>query len=242
MAGQEQLFNALRSFATTLAGDYDVSDVLHQVCDHLVEVLSAAGAGVTVYDSEHRLRFAAATNGAIIAAETVQEETQEGPCTACLTRGAPVVVEDIAVDGRWPHYREVLQQHGLRSIVALPLVVRDERVGAVDVYDTDARSWSESEVAAASVLAEVATAYVVRANATAEIERVNEQLQRALDSRIVIEQAKGKLAGERGIHMDAAFELLRAYARSHNETVRSVSERVVAGTLELPEASSGLSA
>jgi GAF domain-containing protein len=233
MAGQQQLFNALQAFASTLAGDYDVSDVLHQVCDHLVDVLSAEGAGVTVLDADRQLRFAAATNAAVIDAERVQEETQEGPCTDCLATGQAIVVTDVASDHRWPRYRDVLQQHGLRSVVALPMVVHDQRIGAVDVYDTESRRWSESDVAAASVLAQMATAYAVRANATAEVERVNEQLQRALESRIVIEQAKGKLAGERSIDMDTAFQLIRVYARSHSETVRSVAERVVAGTLDV---------
>lgn len=238
MAGRQQLFNALRSFAATLAGDYDVSDVLHQVCDHLVEVLGAAGAGVTVLDGDRRLRFAAATNAAVIASERVQEETQEGPCTECLATGEAMVVTDVRADDRWPRYRDALGEAGLRSIVAIPLLVRDQRIGAVDVYDTEPRRWSESDVAAASVLAQMATAYVVRAHATAEIERVNEQLQRALDSRIVIEQAKGKLAGERSIEMDAAFQLLRSHARSNNLTVRTVAERVVAGELELGDRAS----
>lgn len=233
MAGQQQLFDALRSFAATLAGDYDVTDVLHQVCDHLMEVLDADGAGVTLYDGDGSLRFAAATSGAVIATEKVQEETQEGPCTDCLRTGEPIVVSDVAVDDRWPSYRNALGEAGFRSVVAIPLIVSDQRIGAVDVYDTDPRSWSEEDLAAASVLAQVATAYVIRANLTAEVARVNEQLQQALDSRIVIEQAKGKLAGERGIDMDAAFELIRSHARSHNETVRSVSERIVSGLLDL---------
>lgn len=233
MAGQQQLFNALRSFAATLAGDYDVSDVLHQVCDHLVEVLDADGAGVTVLDGDRRLRFAAATGATVIAAERVQEETQEGPCTDCLATGEAMVVPDVRADARWPRYRDALGDAGLRSVVAIPMLVRDQRIGAVDVYDDDPRRWSEDDVAAASVLAQMATAYVLRANATAEIERVNEQLQQALESRIVIEQAKGKVAGERAIDMDSAFQLIRSHARSNNLTVRAVAQRIVAGELEL---------
>lgn len=233
MAGQQQLFDALQSFAATLAGDYEVSDVLHQVGDHLVEVLGAHGAGVTLYDADRNLRFAVATNAAVIAAEKVQEETQEGPCTDCLATGQPIVVEDVAGDRRWPRYRTVMGDHGLRSVVAVPLVVGEQRIGAVDVYDAEPRRWSEPDVAAARVLAQMATAYVIRANLTAEAERVNEQLQRALDSRIVIEQAKGKLAGERSIDVDAAFQVIRAHARSNNQTVRTVAEQVVAGSVEL---------
>lgn len=234
MAGQQQLLDALQSFAAALAGDYDVSDVLHQVADHLVDVLGARGAGVTLYDAEGQLRFAAATNAAVIAAEKIQEETQEGPCTDSLATGQAVVVDDVRADDRWPRYRRLLEERGLRSLVAVPLVVRDQRIGAIDVYDVEPRRWSESDVAAARVLAQMATAYVIRANLTAEVERVNEQLQRALDSRIVIEQAKGKIAGERGIDVDAAFEHIRGYARSHNQTVRSVAEQIVAGSLDLP--------
>jgi GAF domain-containing protein len=235
VAGQDQLFNALRSFAATLAGDYDVADVLDRVCDHLVDVLGGVGAGVTLLDGDGQLRFAAANHPAVIASEQAQERVQEGPCTECLRGASPVVVPDIAVEDRWPSYRGALGEAELRAVVAVPLVVRDQTIGAVDVYTDEPRRWSEDDVEAATVLAQMATAYVIRANLTAEVERVNEQLQQALESRVYIEQAKGKLAGERSIDMEEAFEVIRSYARSTNQTVRMVAQRLVAGEVELPD-------
>lgn len=233
MAGQEQLFNALRSFAATLASDYDVSEVLDGVCDHLVEVLDGLGAGVTLLDGDGQLRFAAANHPAVVASEQAQERVQEGPCTDCLAGPAPIVVADIAIEDRWPAYREALAGADLRAVVAVPLVVRDQTIGAVDVYTDEPRRWSDDDIEAATVLAQMATAYVIRANLTAEVERVNEQLQQALESRIFIEQAKGKLAGERAIDMEEAFEVLRSYARSTNQTVRAVAQQLVAGEIEI---------
>lgn len=232
MAVHDQLYVALQAFAATIAGDYDVSDVLHRVCDHLVDVVGGAGAGVSVLDGAGQVRFAAATSTAVVAIERCQEDAQDGPCAEALRTGDPVVIDDVCGDGRWPAYCEAVQANGMRAVLAVPLVVRNDRIGAVDVYDVDGRRWSDDDVAAATVLAQMATAYVIRANATAAVERVNEQLQQALESRVVIEQAKGRLAGERGIAVDDAFELIRSYARSHNETVRAVAERVVAGELD----------
>lgn len=233
MAGQEQLFNALRSFAATLASDYEVAEVLDGVCDHLVEVLDGLGAGVTLLDGDGQLRFAAANHPAVVASEQAQERVQEGPCTDCLAGAAPIVVPDIAVEDRWPAYREALGGADLRAVVAVPLVVRDQTIGAVDVYTDEPRRWSDDDIEAATVLAQMATAYVIRANLTAEVERVNEQLQQALESRIFIEQAKGKLAGERAIDMEEAFEVLRSHARSTNQTVRAVAQQLVAGEIEI---------
>jgi len=242
LAVHDQLYVALQAFAATIAGDYDVSDVLHRVCDHLVEVVGGAGAGVSLLDGGGQVRFAAATSTAVGGIERYQEDAQDGPCAVALRTGKPVVIGDVCGDRRWPAYCDAVQANGMRAVLAVPLVVREDRIGAVDVYDVEARRWSDHDVAAATVLAQMATAYVIRANATAEVERVNEQLQQALESRIVIEQAKGRLAGERGIDVDDAFEVIRGHARSHNETVRSVAERIVAGELDPPGSERGAGA
>lgn len=128
---------------------------------------------------------------------------------------------------RWPGYCDVLERHDLRAVLGLPLVINDERIGALDVYDRSTRSWSETEVSAAGVLADVATAYVANAGELARTRRTAEQLQHALDSRVVIEQAKGKLSESTSLSMDEAFELMRNHARSTGQTVRSVARQVI---------------
>jgi GAF domain-containing protein len=228
MGDHEVLFDVLRRFARTMTSRYDLPDVLHELCVHASEVLGAAGAGVSVFDDDGRLRFVTATSEVVITAERAQEEGEEGPCYSSLEEMRPVVVDDIgAVRDRWPGYCRTLEEQGLHAVLGLPLVLSDQRIGAIDVYDGPPRSWSESEVAAASVLADVATAYVANAGELARSRRTTEQLQHALESRVEIEQAKGKLSQSAAMSLDEAFELMRARARSTSRTVRDIAREVI---------------
>ena len=223
----EVLFGALRRFARTMTRHYDVSDALHEICDQITDVVGATGAGVSLLDEDGALRFVTATNGAVVTAERSQERTQSGPCHAAIERGEPVPVCDVRDRAdEWPDYCSTVSEIGLVAVLGLPMVLGDLRIGSLDVYDR-AREWTESEVAAGALLAEMATAYVLNASEIARNRRTSEQLQTALDSRVVIEQAKGVLSGQRGVSMDEAFEAIRRHARSNNATVRSVAQDVV---------------
>jgi len=225
----EALHQVLRRFARTMTRRYDVSDVLHELSDHAVEIMDCAGAGVAVVDAHGDLRFATATNQDVVAAEQAQEEAQDGPCFASLQERRPVAVEDVREhEQRWPAFVAAAADHGLTSVLGLPLVLDDERIGTINVYDRGRRTWTGEEIAQALVLGDVAAAYIHNASELARSRRTAEQLQRALDSRVVIEQAKGVLAASLGLTVDDAFELLRRHARGNNLTVRSVSERILA--------------
>lgn len=228
MEEHEVLFDVLRRFARTMTSRYDLPDVLQELCDHATEVLGAAGAGVSVLDDEGQLHFVTATDQVIIAAERAQERERTGPCYASLEEMQPVAIDDIRrFRDRWPGYCRTLEEHGLHAVVGLPLVLSERRIGAVDVYDREPRSWSTPEVAAAEVLADVATAYVANAGELARSLRTTEQLQQALDGRVVIEQAKGKLSESSGLSMDEAFGVMRAYARNTGQTVRAVARQMI---------------
>lgn len=121
-------------------------------------------------------------------------------------------------------------------MIGIPLTVGERRLGALNIYNQAPRTWTPDDIANARVLANVATSYVLHASRIDEATRLNEQLQHALDSRIVIEQAKGLLAGEYGIPLEASFTISRHHSRSNNATLRSVADAVV--TLGLrPQAS-----
>lgn len=228
MGDHEVLFDVLRRFARTMSQPYVLIDVLHELCDHATEVLGATGAGVSVFDEDGELRFVTGTSEPVIAAEQAQERTQSGPCYAAIDERRPIAVEDIRADrDRWPSYGEVLRSNDLRAVLGLPLVLDDQRIGALDVYDRASRVWRDTEITAASVLADVATAYIANASELARTRRTAEQLQTALDSRIVIEQAKGKISESSEMSMDDAFEAIRRHARTNGRTVRSVAQQVI---------------
>ncbi|MDW3213669.1 MAG: GAF and ANTAR domain-containing protein [Ilumatobacteraceae bacterium] len=228
------LFDLLRRFAATMTRQFDVSDVLYELGDGAMAILDAAGAGVSVVNDVGELVFITSTSQFLVDIEHVQTEHQAGPCVEAFRRGETVPISDIEQLDQWPHYREAARRSGLSSVVGLPLVLDDHHIGSLNVYDTKIRTWTEGEMASASVLADVATAYLVHAGELAKARELTEQLQYALDSRIVIEQAKGMLSRDHSISVDAAFRVLRKYARSNNLGLRDVAHGVVDSGLTIP--------
>lgn len=229
MATAEALLRVLRSFARTMAGSYDITDALHEMSDNAVEVLDAAGAGIGLCD-DNQLRFVTATSEAAVTAERAQERLQAGPCYASLLERHPVPVTDIRDHhDEWPEFCAIVEEVGFMSVLGLPLVLADRRVGSLNIYDTAPRAWDEAAISTGTLLADIACAFILNASELAQSQRTAEQLQHALDSRVLIEQAKGRLVGELDMAPDAAFEVIRHHARSNHESVRDVSRRVIEG-------------
>ena len=227
MPANDLLLDVLKRFAATLAGSFDVSEVLYDLNDRVVEILGADGAGVSLGDDHDMLRFVAANNEASAAMETAQQDSQQGPCHDAYQTLTPVLVTDLADHADWSVFRAQAHQIGYQSVAGIPMALNGKRFGVINVYSCDVRTWTDDDIAAALTLADMATSYVVHSSEIENVRRVNEQLQTALDSRIIIEQAKGLLAGERAIPIDAAFALLRDHARANSATLRSVAEAVV---------------
>lgn len=223
----DALFEVLTRFADTLADRFDIADVLYSLTDSTVEVLDATAAGVSLADDHGALQFVSANSELAAELERIQQDSRQGPCHQAFMTSSAVIVGDIARHEGWPIYRSGAAQLGLHAVMGIPLVVGEHRLGALNVYHDEVRQWSDDDVKAAQILANIATSFVLHATLLDDAARLNEQLQRALDSRIVIEQAKGVLAGELGLGLDAAFETLRNHARSSQVPLRTVAEAVV---------------
>jgi GAF domain-containing protein len=222
----QQLIDVLTRFSRTLAGRYDVSDVLYELSDAVTQVLNAAGAGVSLGD-QGRLRFATATNESITHLENVQQDTQEGPCHVAYSTNQPVFVRDLRESTDWSQLTDAAVRAGLVSVAGIPMSFDGRAVGSLNIYDDDIRDWTDQDLAATRVLADIATGYLVHASELDQARRVNEQLEAALESRVVIEQGKGMLAAERGITVDQAFAILREHARTRRAPIRTVAQAVV---------------
>jgi GAF domain-containing protein len=227
MVAQQQLFQALSEFAQTLVHRYAVADVLFHLTDHVTDVLDVTGAGVSLGDGEDRLRFVTASNETIVEIERVQELAQQGACVDAYRSGVVNASNDLDAESRWPQLVPDALRLGLRSVVAIPMQFSDETIGALNIYDSRPRTWDDEDQSAAQLLAHIAVGYVANASQLEQSERVREQLQRALESRIVIEQAKGMIAADQGIGVDEAFKRLRQYARSHNANLHTAADAVV---------------
>ncbi len=235
MPSPETLLDSLERFASTLTGGYGIGDVLHNLTQEMAEVLSLTGAGVTlVHDGQQR--FVTAAVQAIATLERTQEHWQKGPCIDAVSTGHAVAVEDIATGDageRWPDYVVTAKTAGIRAVAGIPMLAEGEAIGAVNLYDSEPRCWTTEDLRVAGVFSRIATGYLTHASAARQQQRTAEQLQQALNTRLIIEQAKGVLAAKRETTVDEAFLILRRYARSHNARIHDVAGAVVRGDLLL---------
>ena len=234
---EDPFVRVLLSFVSAMSRTYDLTDMYYELCEKATEVLGVTGAGVAVADESGKLRFVTGTSDQIVQMEKVQEENQEGPCMTAFQQQRPVMIEDIQEVEQWLGYKAAARQLHVRSVMGFPLSFDSKRLGALNIYHQEPRSWTEKDVRICSALAEMATAYLVRASELQQVRQVNQQLQNALESRIVIEQAKGLLAGERGVDLDKAFEILRAHARHNSILLKDVATAVVKMGLRIPDRS-----
>lgn len=226
---------ALRSFATDMGRSYDIIEMSYRLGERVTEALGVAGAGVSVQDEAGDLKFVTATSEKIGLMEQVQEKHQQGPCVSALRTQRPLVVNDLGTVSDWPEYREVARELQLCAVVGYPLSHEELRLGALNVYSAETREWTNDDLDVLGVFADMATAYLVRTAQLAETRELAKQLQGALDSRVVIEQAKGMLANQHGIKVDEAFRRLRRHSQEHNMKLLEVCRLVVNHGLPIPD-------
>jgi GAF domain-containing protein len=190
---------------------------------------------VTLVDDGQQ-RFVTAAVEAVATLERVQENFQEGPCVDAVATAAPVAVPDIAVgdaSDRWPDYTIAAKNTGIQAVAGIPMLAEGVAIGAVNLYDSQPRNWSAEDLRIATIFASIATGYLAHASSAQQQQRTAEQLQQALNTRLIIEQAKGVLATQRQTTVDEAFKTLRKYAREHHARIHDVSRAVVKGDLLL---------
>lgn len=207
--------------------------MLYHLTDQVVAVLGVDGAGVSLARDGEKLTFVTATDAKVTAIEDQQIAHDEGPCHDAFHTGEVVVVRDLETEQRWPDYRQAALVHGARAVVGIPMPVGEQRIGALNVYHHSPRDWSDEQVDVAQVLADMASGYILNATTLAESRSLADQLQHALDSRVVVEQAKGIVAERGDIAPQDAFELIRAHARRTGTRVHDTAQQVVDGVLDL---------
>jgi transcriptional regulator with GAF, ATPase, and Fis domain len=222
--------------ADTMVADFDVIDFLHLLTDRTVRLLAADAAGVVLADPRGQLRVAAASSEEAGLLELFQLQKDQGPCLDCFRTGRAVTATDLAgLAQRWPRFAEAAIQAGFATVEALPMRLRDQVIGALNMFRAAPGGLDPADLRIAQALADVATIGLLHERNVRRRDTVAEQLQAALNSRVVIEQAKGKLAERLGIDMDRAFAMLRDYARASNQHLTDVArDFVTAGTADFP--------
>jgi transcriptional regulator with GAF, ATPase, and Fis domain len=221
--------------ADTLVDDFDVIEFLQMLTVRTSELVAVPAVGLLLADGRGRLQLMAASDEATRLLELFQLQHNEGPCLDAFITKAPVVNADLrSADDRWPTFAPRAAAGGFRSVHALPLRMRSIVIGALNLFGSEFHTLEPADVAIVQSLADVATIGLLQQAAIRRGEILTEQLQHALNSRVVIEQAKGVLAKVHGIDVDAAFELLRRYARSHNRKLGELARLVVTEPLQVP--------
>jgi GAF domain-containing protein len=227
---REQLLSeAFVGLADTLVDDYDIIEVLDRLVGYSVELLAADAAGIMLADAQGKLRVVASSQEDAKVMELLQLQSDQGPCMDCCRTGAPVSVPNVAdATARWPVFVAAVADRGAyRSVHALPLRLRGEAIGAMNLFHGQPGALPEADLAVGQALADVATIGILQERAIRSSEVVTEQLQTALNSRVIIEQAKGVLAQRGNLSMAAAFDRLRRYARTHNARLSEVARQVI---------------
>ncbi|MFE9369627.1 GAF and ANTAR domain-containing protein [Streptomyces sp. NPDC006711] len=210
--------------ADNLVADFDLIDFLRLLTDRCVGMLGASAAGVLLADRDGELRVMAASDEQVRLLELFQLQNDEGPCLDCYRTGTPTTVPDLRRESdRWPRFTTQAGLHGFEAVQALPMRLRDEVVGALNLFHTDPGPFDPDGTSIAQALADVATISLLQQRSSHRSTVLNEQLQNALNSRVLIEQAKGKLAERHGIDMEQAFTALRGYARAHNRRLSDIA-------------------
>jgi GAF domain-containing protein len=233
---EERLARTLVELADSLVDNFDVVDLTVRLTERSVELLDASAAGLLLVNGHGSLSLMAATSRASEAVELFQIQNDEGPCRDCIQAGAPVNVADLADEGdRWPEFAPVAVQAGFRAAHAVPMRLRTQVLGALNLFHGEPTMLGRADLAIAQALADIATIALLQNRAIHESQLVADQLDQALQSRVVIEQAKGVLAQRAGIGVDEAFHRIRRYARSAQRHLADVAVEVVDGTIRPEE-------
>jgi len=233
MTRESVLARTMVELADNLVDDFDVVDVLTTLSDRCVDVLDIAAAGIMLATAQGQLQVVTSSSEAMRVVELFEIQSAEGPCLDCFHTGQPVVNQDLVTAGRrWPRFAPVAVNAGFRAADAIPMRLRGQIIGALNLFRTETGSMNDDDVVVAQALADIATITIIQNRAVVASQELNAQLESALSSRVVIEQAKGIIAERRRIPVDEAFAQLRGHARNHNLRLANVARDTVSGAID----------
>jgi hypothetical protein len=233
MAGYDRVARVFVELADTLVEQFDPVDFLHMLADRCVEMLEADAAGLMLADERGDLRLVASTEERVRLLELFQLDVREGPCLDCFTTGRPQPNVDLqATSDRWPRFCRAAVDAGFGATHALPMRLRGQVIGALNLFTEASRPLTDDDVAVGQAMADIATIGLLHERNLHDQTILSEQLQTALNSRVLIEQAKGVLAARSGLSVAEAFTRMRAHARRRGLTLTAVAGAVVEGRLD----------
>lgn len=233
-ASDRRAWQTFVKVADTLVADFDIIDFLDSLAQNGVDLLGVSACGILLADPAGNLNLVAASTEQARLLELSQLQNAEGPCLDAYRTLSPVTCADLSAQGdRWPTFIPAARAAGYSAVHALPMRLRNQAVGAFNLFSATVGALDSETADLGQALADVATIGILNERAIRRHEVIAEQLQVALDSRIVIEQAKGVLAERLQLGIDDAFAVLRQYARERNLKLAEVARAVAAGELDI---------
>jgi GAF domain-containing protein len=237
----ERLAQTFVELADTLVAGFDLMEFLQTLTERSVELLGVDAAGLLLADGRGALRLVAASTEQARVAELFQLQNDEGPCVDCFRSGQVVSISDISADGmakRWPRFAPAARRMGFAAVHAIPMRLRDQVIGTLNLFRSAPDALDQTAARAARALVDVATIGILQERAIRQQELIAGQLQAALHSRVMIEQAKGILAERHNVTPDQAFLILRQHARDHNIQLTVLAMDVIRGNADIARSSS----
>ncbi len=226
----ERLAETFVDLADTLVEDFDLIEFLYTLVDRCAELLDVTAVGLMLSDARGRLTVMASTSEETRLLELFQLQNDQGPCLECFQQGRAVHERDLeAASGRWDRFAPEAVAAGFHAVHALPMRLRDETIGALNLFHAERGALQDSDIRIGQAMVDVATIGLVQVGYTRRREILFAQLQQALDTRVIIEQAKGVLAERNGITPGQAFSSLRNYARARNLRLSDLADAVIDG-------------
>ncbi len=233
MTREQRIVETFVELSDTMADTFDPVEFLHRLSARSVQLLDCAEAGLLLADAAGQLRVMASSSERSDALDLLQTQNEEGPCFECHLRGERVSSADLSVDQtRWPLFAPAAIAHGFGSVQAFPMRVRGQTIGALNLFRAGVGEFLSDDLTLAQGMADIAAVALVQERLVRESRGLATQLQGALTSRVVIEQAKGLLAERGQIGVEAAFALLRSFARSQNRRLSDVARDLIDGKLD----------
>jgi transcriptional regulator with GAF, ATPase, and Fis domain len=231
MAHREaSLVRAFVELADTLVADYDVIELGQKVVDEAVSLTAVDAAGIVLQDAADGLHVLTSSSEQSWLLELFQVQVDAGPCLLACRTGEQVLVEDLDVDvTRWPQFAQRAQDQGFHAVYAMPLRLRSERIGALNLLSTTTGGLSDADLRVGQALADIATIGILQERMLTRGDALHRQLQIAINTRAIIEQAKGVLAERNGIEMEEAFVRLRALSQGTSRRMTDVAEAIISG-------------
>lgn len=224
----ERIAETFVELADTLVDEFDVLDLLHVLSSRCVELLDVDAAAILLANPAGRLTPMVATSREARLLDRFQLDREDGPGLDCFRIGSAVAVERLdEADSRWPGFAREATACGFRSVMALPMRMREDTIGVLSLLAGPGTGpMAVREAGVGQAMADAATLAILQYRLTEDLRVTNEQLQRALDSRVLIEQGKGVLATRLQVSEDEAFRLLRERARTTRRRLTEVADEV----------------